>query len=389
MASQFDLLHQSPKDIQAFLEPFKAKLRQTKFPRTHMIQFDATTQSEDPQINLLRGVIFTQSEDPAGPVTVKALGFPVPTEYKKLAPQSQEQVVDQLTALGAANYTVQEVQDGTLIRLWYHEEEDRWVLSTNGTEDAGTAFWINGISFSDQFADAVQGEMGPYNKDHVYLFTLCHPQNVIVVNHRKPALYYLATYDRKTLREVPRDPAIHLPESPKTLPGMTVQEVIQSMECAEAPVQRVGHVIILPPNEEGIVYRYRFENNNYTEARFLRGESNNLDFTVLGHMLGGDPVQLKMFLDYFPQYKGLETSLLTRLDKLCNTVYQFYVARYIQRHQFVIHPRLHKLLGEIQTNLYYNYLKPQNRKVHLIDVEDYIHGLPVAKVLYTLGYETN
>ena len=244
---------------------------------------------------------------------------------------------------------------------------------------------MNGISFYDQFWSAQPKiDLETLNKNYVYMFLLCHPMNIIVVNHLKPHVYHMATYDRTTLKEIQVDLGM---EQPKIF-NISVEEVQQkTLECLSKPVESAGYVVVRSPTEtDPLVRRYRFENVNYTKAREMRGESNNLSFLLLGYLLDSDSAKLQEFLQYYPVYQEETELLRKRMSALIGKFYREYGRRYKEKKYIYIHPRHHRFLAELHTKIYVELLKPQKKTVKYDDIRGYVEKLPVAKVLYLLNY---
>jgi hypothetical protein len=368
------LIQKSIEEIREFLDKYHAELRTTQFPDTYLIKFNPETISNDPDINHLRGLIFNHKTH-----QIYAMTYPVPCEFKDLDAEEQDLVGHQIAS---TPYTVQEALDGTLLRLWYHPESGRWIVSTNGKEDAHEAFWMNNVSFYDQLVETMPCEFDGLNQNHVYMFLLCHPLNVIVVNHQEAKVYHVATYDRTTLEEV--DPVGPVPR-PAVLP-LTVEEVRKNvLESRDKPVGSAGYMVIQKPDAQGRVHRYRFENLNYTLARELRGDSNNVNFIILGHMLNRNPQPLADFLQYYPIYQPVYYTLHHQLELLIPALYQEYGQRFKQRLNIWVDQRHHKFLDEIHTQVYLAQLRQQKRTVQLADIQAFVCQQPTAKVLFLLG----
>jgi len=359
--------------IREFLTQYSAELRETKFQNLCLIKFNPETKVEHPLINQLRGLLFNSVSG-----QIYSLTFPVPIEVKDMNQEAQKALVAELSP---SHYTVQEALDGTLLRLSFLDDKVGWILSTNGKEDARDAFWMNGCSFYDQFWSAKPPiNMDQLNKNYVYMFLLCHPFNVIVVNHPIPKVYHLATYDRTSLTEIPFEAARIAPElagasqygasglelgieHPSVL-NLTIEEVQKNiLESHDKPVHSAGYMVIKAPDSDGVIRRYRFENFNYTQARDLRGNSNNINYLLLELMLDHDPSKLGEFLEYYPIYKKANELLHTRLVGLIGKLYREYGARYKEHSMIFVHPRHHKFLGEIHGHLYLGQLKGQGKTV--------------------------
>lgn len=209
------MIKQPLSTIQQILERFAAELRPTIWPDVYLIKCHSETIVNDPIINPLRGLIFNHRTG-----QIYSLTFPVPIEVKDLPMDQQKSL---LTKIAKNPYTVQEAIDGTLLRLTYIEEVHSWILSTNSKEDARQAYWMNGQSFYQQFWSVKPNfDFDHLDRNNVYLFILCHPLNVIVINHREPQLYHVATYDKTTLKEIAYDLPI---KQPRIFYSMTLDDV--------------------------------------------------------------------------------------------------------------------------------------------------------------------
>lgn len=98
---------------------------------------------------------------------------------------------------------VREKIDGSLIKLWY---DNNWHISTNGCIDAYSAPIGEGkITFGllfDKTIIAKEKLLQTLNPNHIYMFELVGPENPLVVQYDKAALYYLGERDRETDQEL-------------------------------------------------------------------------------------------------------------------------------------------------------------------------------------------
>ena len=376
------ILSMSLKEMSETLAQFHAELRQTKFPDTYMIKFNPTTLAYDPVVNSLRGLIFNALSG-----QIYSIGFPVPFEFENLPAEDQAEHIKELHETG---YTVHEAFDGALLRLWYRPEDGQWYLSTNGVEDAREAYWMNNISFADQFWSALPNlDLNRLNRDYVYLFNVCHPLNVIVVNHTVPEVYHVATYDRTTLLEVKAEIGVTHP----AVYEMEVEDVIQATQDSRScPVSSAGYMVVQKPDVNGHVTRYRFENINYSRARALRGDSNNIHYIILDHLLHSDPTPaegvltpISEFLMYYPIYRQTYNLIYTLLTRCAAQLFQEYGLRYKFHRNILVHPRHHKFLGELHTEVFLKQLQGQGRTLQYTDLTNFLQHQPTAKVLYILN----
>jgi hypothetical protein len=369
-----NLINYPLSEIRSFLKQEKIELKETKFPDVYIIKFTSETDVTHPNICTLKGLIFNHAKK-----QILSMTYPVPIEYKDLENDAKHEIIEQLSK---EKYIVQELLDGTLFRYSYFPEQQKWILSTNGKEDADDAYWMNGISLAKQFESIKESkfDLNLLNQNYVYMFVMYHPLNVIVVNHKYSKLYHLATYDRTTMSEIDCNIGI---EKPKLL-DLNIQQLDQLIkEANDKPVESAGYMVICQSNN--LTRRLRFENANYTRAKLLRGNSNNLDFTLLELIHKGDQF-INEFMSYYPLYQGNCDHIKYRLKNLINKFYFDYGKRY-KKHEFIqVHSRHHKFLFRLHHEVYLNKLKSLNKTVQLEDVRQFVMAQEPALLLYLLNY---
>lgn len=374
--SVFDVIQKSEEELKTWLKQYSAEVRQTKLPETCLIKFDASVVGTltDPLATQFRGMIFNSKTK-----QIYSATYPIPIEFKDQAASTQSQILETLNKTG---YTVQEALDGTLFRIWYHTETQQWLLSTNNQLDANEAFWMNGCSMAQQFWNSIEGDFCNMNQEHIYLFIMCNPLNVIVVNHEMPTIYHVATYDRATMTEI----TINLQSlpTPKSV-NLTLDEVVtETGASVSMPVTSAGYMVVQNPDENGVVRRYRFENANYTKARGLRGDSNNVELILLSHMRNENTTDLEMFLRFYPIYVPTYNHLCSKVDTLIHKLYLAYGLRYKQHALIVLPPSHHHLLKDLHTQVYLGQLKARNATVQENHIREFVWKQDSTRISFAI-----
>lgn len=412
--SAFEIINKPIHEIREFLSLYHAELRQTALPDTYIIKFKQDTCVADPNINHLRGLIFNAKNK-----TIYSMTYPVPIEFKDQTPEKKQQIIDEFAN---NQFVVNEALDGTLLRLAFIGEEPQvppqtplpgeeptvppqtplphpdtpnescstiphpdseggvggtagsshgWILSTNGKLDARDAFWMNNTSFFDQFWSANPNiDFLKLNKNFVYLFLLCHPLNVIVVNHTDAKVFHITTFDRFTMNEIDDDIGIPKP----TQVALNIQQVIeQTSKSVSQPVSSAGFIAAYSKN--GIVHRVRFENDNYTHARNLRGDSNNIQFTLL-QLIQGTPSELADFLKFYPIYHDHVLQLQQKIDLLTYQLLNEYSLRY-KAHKFINITQDHHIFIK---NFHTNHFLKTHTNTTLLTIHDALLLLPTSQL---------
>jgi hypothetical protein len=373
--STLSLIAKPLTQIQSFLSDHNIEMKLTSLENTYIIKFTEKTNVGCAEINHLKGLIFNHSTG-----EIVSLTYPVPHEIKDFSVTDRDQVISDLDK---TTYRVEEAVNGTLLRYAFNSQSNQWILSTNNKEDANQAFWMNNVSLAQQFHSTKGVKIDPqtFNKDHVHMFVMCHPLNIIVVNHCESKVYHVATYDRSTFLEIDCD--LGMPKPPQF--ELSVSEVYKRTQAENGtPVQSAGYMIISQKGDKTI--RHRFENRNYTRARELRGQSCNINFTLLDLHFNHPQGTIEEFLQYYPIYSGDHTSLLNRINQLTSKLYKEYGLRYKAGANINVHSRHHKFLIEMHHILYKETLKPVNRTMQYNDVNKFLVQQPTGKLLYLLDY---
>jgi len=110
------------------------------------------------------------------------------------------------------NILINEIVEGSMINLWYDENNYCWEISTK-TVIGGNNFVVDTkLSFRDMFMDAMETDrncslddikfLKNFNKDYNYSFVLQHPKNHFVLTAVKPQLYLIAVYESKCINQI-------------------------------------------------------------------------------------------------------------------------------------------------------------------------------------------
>lgn len=133
--------------------------------------------------------------------------------------------------------TYEEKFDGSLIKVWYDDIENKWIVSSNGSIFASN---VKEFCFVDRkgnkpynnleelFLDSINVDINNFVKGYTYVFELISPYNQVVVKYDKCEVIHLMTRDNTTLQEVDMDLGIRKPtkytvKSSQDLINMTKQ----------------------------------------------------------------------------------------------------------------------------------------------------------------------
>jgi len=190
---------------------------------------------------------------------------------------------------------VQEKLDGSLIKLWFYDDE--WRISTNGTIDAKDANLSSNVSeyqnYYDLFLVALRGtsiQLHELDRQYTFMFELMSPYNRVVVPHKDIQIRHIGTRCNTTLEEVNVDIGV---QKPKSYSFRSIEECIEIAK--ELSFTQEGYVVVddnwcrIKVKSPAYVVVHHLANNNVITKKRI------VDLIRLN--------EYSEFLVYFPEYK--------------------------------------------------------------------------------------
>jgi len=219
-----------------------------------------------------------------------------------------------------ATAKVLEKLDGSLISIYHDWNEGKWFAATSGmAEGEGMVNNKNNTTFSDLFWDTVNNK---YNlneclldKDHVYVFELTTPYNIVVKPHGESEATLLTVRNRVTFKEL----------SGKDLEMCAISLGVPLVKSFNLNVSNVDHLLStfddMPWSEEGYVVRdgddnrIKVKNPAYLQVHGLKGKSAEHNIMVIIKTN-----EIEEFAAVFPDRKEELIKLKENYDKLINSL---------------------------------------------------------------------
>lgn len=218
--------------------------------------------------------------------------------------------------------TVTEKVDGSLVKLWYDNNE--WHISTNGMIDAYKACYsdIQNANFGKLFEEALHNnkltlkeltEKLPIN--FTYMFELVSPKTRVVIPYNKTDLYYLGFRDNLSNNEFPFYNELSFVKNlTNILKTPSVYFLRNINECLQAAQN-------LPWDEEGYVAcdsncnRVKIKSPRYVLAHYVRNNNNVNNETLVSVAVRGEHEE---FLTYANDYKEALQKVTDAIKKFKN-----------------------------------------------------------------------
>jgi hypothetical protein len=335
-----EFLKLTEKNKNEFLNSFNIKLNKVSIKNSdlYIIVFKDKAYENSNKFNdfirSLRGLIFNTKGE------IVSRTYPVPYDFvnEKLTydnlPKTENSICD---------FSVEELIDGILLRLTYFNELDKWVLSSN-TKIFAKDELVNKFNLCVNTNELTQ----KLNKNNVYLFMLCDPDNSIVINYTRTKVYYVATIDKSTGNELPLEDL-----------NISTPYIYENLKLNQLNNEVTSYIVKFKKNNEYV--RYRFESMSYTTLRLMRGKG-PIEHKIINLIRYGNNNVIQVFLYNFPNYIPLFNEINKKIEELPNILYNLYVERFItHKITYVNGPARHKFLLDIHKT----YLSNKNSKLNL------------------------
>ena len=324
------------------------------------------------------------------------------------------------------NIIVEEFVEGTMINVFYHkpngqEEGAGWDVATKSCVGGNivfhsvakkpepTASTIEATesesveqkkTFRRMFLEcmnAVGLDFDALCKDCSYSFVMQHPNNHIVRDITKPALYLIAVYkaDNESLVIEEQCCDEHLArinasttegttstsvKLPHRFTGAGLHELKEQYVSLNAPYDFPGLVC----RERSTGARFKFRNPNYERIKNLHGSEPKLQFQYLSLRQQG---KVKEYLKLYPEHRAAFQQFRDQMHAYTNQLFANYIGCYVKKERtFAEYP------PEFKTHmfrLHEQYLKELREKKEHITLGKtiaYMNGLFPSHQIYALNY---
>jgi hypothetical protein len=317
---------------------------------------------------------------------------------------------------------VEEFLEGTMINVFWDEEQGIWELATRNTVGANTFFYKNNNTnnlnktFRIMFLEACienNVNISLLNKKYCYSFILQHPENRIVIPFIKPELYLIAVYqieEKEVNEEKKKDvniKSLHLDQIINFKGEIVHYELVKYLGIDNTSIKfpkkidtntssyseliKLYASMNMPYDNQGIIIynkftgeRTKIRNPVYEEVRQLRGNQPKLQYQYLALRNEG---KVASFLKYYPENKKDFSNYRDQVHLFTNNLFSNYISCYIKKEK-----ELNQFPEQFRTHMfqlhkkYLNELKDKKGFITSNIVKNYVNELHPALLMYNLNY---
>ena len=293
-------------------------------------------------------------------------------------------------------------EEGTMINLFYDKDVGDWEISTKSSIGGRYKYFKESPkTFRSMFLEAMNYtglEFNMLNPDYCYSFVLQHPENRIVVLHKKMKLILTNIYQFQDMNVYEQPISIQYISDGESIERDVMGDILTSLQKKYETGEHTWEEIYNSNQRMDIEYtnvgiqvynkitgyRTKLRNPSYEQVKFLKGNSPKLQFQYY-NLRQADKV--KEFLAYYPEYKIEFSRLRSELHRWTRQLCILYRECFINKkkplrefaHQFKPHMfHLHKL--------YLEELRTEGNYVSLNEVIKYVNSLHPAKLMYAINF---
>ena len=276
------------------------------------------------------------------------------------------------------NMTLQPLLDGTMINMFYHNDE--WFLSTRSYIGAKNK-WDQNISFKKMFEDIVKEKninFDELNKKHSYSFVLQHKENRIISEIVDNNLIMVQEYSPETFLLQDFEDNIY-----KSFTIIKNNDMNVLHDSLNKPFNFQFKGFTIKDNKS--FKRINFVNSQYQYVFDLKSKA-NFNNKLLAFLYLRNNKLLTEYLKYFNDDAKLFDSYRNIVYIMKNELHDCYVKYFIKKEiqKKDIPYQLKPVLYELHT-LY----KQQQVKITNEVVNNYIYVMPIKRLCFILNYYLN
>lgn len=240
--------------------------------------------------------------------------------------------------------------DGTQIRLYNYNNE--WRCATTRCIDAKKAMWFSQKSFYELFKDADTIDYTKLDKNYCYSFVLCHPENRIVIDYKRPELIHVLTRNLETFEEVDVDIGIR---KPPVITGFKNYDEMLKYLNDDSTELIEGFIL-----KDDMNRRYKVYNKKYLMIKELRGNTNDMFYRYLELRYNN---LLNNYLLFYPEFKEAFRLYELCLFQLAKKIYNCYLNMYVNNIIVIIPQQFKQVIYKIHGNYLTTHIRTTPRMV--------------------------
>ena len=356
-------------------------IKEYQTPDLYLVKYDKSkSDMQDEDVQKCRGIILSKKDN--------SIICSVPPKSR-----SNLDFIKNFTS-NPSQYSVMDFPDGTMINVFTYEGIT--YITTRSCLGA-MCRWMSSSTFSEMFSqclDHTNTTLDSLDKNFCYSFIIQHPSNTIVKKYLQPSLILthvsrvengkVTFYDvRKFVTE--KEYQLRTPTSYANFTHIEeIYQYVSSMESCEQGI------VILNTNIEDTYSRCKIRNIKYNMIRNLRGDTNNKQYLFFSLRKAANG-SYQNYVNFFEEDKELFEYYRKELYGFTNYLFKLYLDCFVNKidgKSVKMHKHIDYEFKPLVAELHAQYMKTRNKTTKNTVIQ-YLHNLPIPRLLYTINYKRN
>lgn len=270
------------------------------------------------------------------------------------------------------NYTVELYFEGSIIKLYYYDNE--WRISTSRYIDADRNFWSSKKSFKKLFIEALyytynissyEEYLNTLDTKCTYTLLMQHPENNLINSSSVPLIY--------NINRINMENQLIIEER--------IEKDVLSVSSKLDELDRITKNYMLYKNEnDGKVTRIKLLCKKFLELKELRGNYPDIGLSYLEYL--NDLTKQEQLIKLFPNDLDKFEKIDNMLKNTCKNIHNLYYQIYINKNNINI-PKYYEQTIKQLHGQYRKYKLP----ITLNDVIDKVTKLNTRAIAFVLQYK--
>ena len=308
------------------------------------------------------------------------------------------EAVDSILSV-AKNFSVYMAEEGTLIRLWFHNNS--WHISTHKKLDANRSRWGSKESHGDMFIKSLLWYIKNNLQDKIKLEDESHVLDVYLSTLKQDRVYTFivrTTIQNRIVCTRNFDPMIYFAgefglvgEDKFVLLNDNTSNIERPVKLTFENCTALFHIAdnISPKRAQGVMIYYdeglpsfgtiKLTSSAYQSLSDIRGNFPSVKFRYL--QLRNDPESVQKLYKLYPEYYNSFNEYETIIHGICDKIYEGYKSRYIN-HEFTVLPQE---LWYVTKDIHDDYIKDSiKNRISISLVHQHVNALSAVRLNYII-----
>lgn len=257
--------------------------------------------------------------------------------------------------------------EGTLLRLFYNDINDKWYLSTHRKLNAEKSKWGSNETFGNKFNSIIpENFYDNLNKDYNYIFILTPNENNRIVCKTVNLIFHIGTYDKNFALSTEYD--IGIPK-PYQYTFESWEQFTEQIEQHTDITKTQGIIIHCPGTQTNV----KMMNTKYHEYFNVRNNVPSIMFRYL--QIRTDEEMVKKMIFLYPSHHEKFMKYETFLADLSGKLFTNYMNRFVKRIYTTVSPEENSILKKCHE---WHLLNKATNKMTLQRVTKTVNEMPAT-----------